>query len=419
VDKQLTKEEMMRSDIDRLMAEKDLDGLLVVGDSSGAVMRYLTGGAPLEGAVVAKRQGSPFTLVHGSMERDTAAATGMVLVDRDQQLNLYELLSKHQGDWLEAHADFYRQVLNHLDMSGRIGLYGLVEAGEALAIFGRLQDGSSGIELVGEVGDSLFSVARETKDDRELAELQEAARLTCRIMGETREYIQAHRAQDEIVMRPDGQPLTIGDIKTFIRKCLHAHGLREDHENIFSLGRDAGVPHNRGTYEMPLRLGQTIIFDFFPKTASGYYHDVTRTWCLGHATEPVWEAWTQCKEIFDRVVTGLRVGQPCRNYQVQVCDYFESKGHPTLRSRPGTHEGYVHGLGHGIGLDIHEAPFFRHGKTDVAILQPGHVVTIEPGLYYPDQGYGVRLEDSVAFAEDGRLVYLTDYPHDLVVPMRG
>jgi len=145
---------------------------------------------------------------------------------------------------------------------------------------------------------------------------------------------------------------------------------------------------------------------------------MTRTWSLGYATDEVVEAWEQTKEIFDRVMGSLAVGQPTRDYQTMTCDYYESKGHKTARSHPGTEEGYVHSLGHGIGLEIHEEPRFSHAAGNNTLVQPGHVVTIEPGLYYPSRGFGVRIEDAVAFNEAGELVWLTHYPYDLVVPMK-
>ena len=91
----------MRADLDRLMAERNLDALLVMGDASAnTILSYLTGGAHLEGALVAKRRGGPLTLIHGSMERDNAAATGLQLVDRDSNYNSYTLLQKHNGNAL-------------------------------------------------------------------------------------------------------------------------------------------------------------------------------------------------------------------------------------------------------------------------------------------------------------------------------
>lgn len=408
----------MKSDLDELMAARDLDALLVMGDASGnAVMNYLTGGAPLERALVVKRRGGPLTLIHGSMERDTAAETGLVLVDRDKQYNRYELLKEHNGDRLAAEVDYLRRVFRDQQLQGRVGLFGRVEAGAAYTLFNYLQDALTDAELVGEFEESVIAAARETKDDREIAELAEAGRRTCLVMGEVQEFIQGHRVRDEVVLRNDDLPLTIGDVKAFIRTRLMEHGMREDHENIFSQGRDAGVPHNRGDYTMPLRLGQSIVFDFFPFIESGYCHDITRTWSLGYATDEVQQAWDECKEVFDRSLRELAIGKPCRDLQLMVCQYFESKGHKTPLSQPGTQEGYVHSLGHGIGLEIHEEPRLSHAAGNDTLLRPGHVVSVEPGLYYPDRGFGVRIEDSVAFTEAGKLVNLTDYPYDLVVPM--
>lgn len=410
----------MKSDLDRLMTDRNLDGLLVLGDASGnPVMNYLTGGAQLERALLFKRRGGPLTLIHGSMERDDAAATGLALVDRDQRYNLYQLLKENNGNRLAAQVDYLRRVIRDHELRGRVGIYGRMDAGAAFTLFNHLQDSLIDTELVGEYEDSLFALARETKDDQEIARLREAGRLTCIVMGEVQEFIQGHGVRNEVVMRHDGEPLTIGHVKTFIRERLPVYGLREDHENIFSQGRDAGVPHNRGDHTMPLRLGQSIIFDFFPQIDSGYFHDITRTWSLGYATDEVQEAWNQCKEVFDRVLATMAVGQPCRDYQALACDYFEAKGHQTARSHPGTHEGFVHSLGHGIGLDIHEEPRLSHATGNNTVLKPGHVVSVEPGLYYPEQGFGVRIEDSVAFTEAGELVNLTNYPYDLVIPMRG
>jgi Xaa-Pro aminopeptidase len=196
------------------------------------------------------------------------------------------------------------------------------------------------------------------------------------------------------------------------------HGLTEHYDTIFSQGRDAGVPHNRGDETMPLRLGQSIIYDFFPLVARGYCHDVTRTWSLGYATDEVQKAWDECKEIFDTAMAAITLGVSYRDLQILTCKYFEGKGHPTSMSHPGTHAGYVHSLGHGIGLDIHEEPRLSASAGNRTTAAPGHVFSVEPGLYYPDRGFGVRIEDSVAFTEAGELLNLTDYPYDLVIPMK-
>ena len=408
----------MKTDLDRLMAERNLDAFLILGDSHGnTIMNYLTGGASLERALIFKRRGEATTLIHGGMERDNAAATGLRLLNRDQLYDTMAYLQKVDGDRLAAQVAYLTDVIEGNQLQGRIGVYGMFDAGAAMAVLNQVQDRLSGSELVGEFGDTLFSLARETKDNWEIAQMREAGRLTGIVVGETQEFIQGHRTRGDLVVKADGEPLTIGEVHAFTHSRVFAHGMAQEH-HIFAQGRDAGVPHNHGTPEMPLRLGQSIVFDIFPKTASGYYHDMTRTWCLGYAPDEVAEAYGQAKEIFDRVVAELAVGKPCRDFQKMTLDYFESKGHPTMRTHPGGLDGYVHSLGHGLGLDIHEAPSLGVAAGNTRTLQPGHVVSVEPGLYYPERGFGVRVEDTVAFEEDGTLVTLTQYPYDLVIPMK-
>jgi Xaa-Pro aminopeptidase len=408
----------MRADLDQLMAERNIDGFLVLGNSGGnPVMNYLTGGIHLERAIVLKRRGGPLTLIHGSMERDSAARTGLHLVNRDSNYNQYTLVQKHDGDRLAAAVDYITQVINDHDMDGRIGVYGMLDAGAAFALFKNLDGTMDEVELVGEYGESLFTKARETKDDQEIAELVEAGRLTSIVVGEVQEFIQSHGVRQETVVKADGEPLTIGDVKAFMRSRFMHYNLRESHDTIFSQGRDAGVPHNAGDSAQPLQLGKSIIFDIFPTVPSGYFHDMTRTWSLGFATDEVQLAYDQSLEIFERVIGELSVGRPCRDYQVMACEYYEALGHKSPLNHPGTQEGYVHGLGHGIGLDIHEDPYLSHGPRGDTLLAPGHVFSVEPGLYYPEKGYGVRVEDSVAFNEASELVLLTHFSRDLVVPM--
>ena len=104
------------------------------------------------------------------------------------------------------------------------------------------------------------------------------------------------------MVKADGSPLTIGDVKAHIRLELAKRNLEETHENIFSQGRDAGVPHNSGRHDMPLRLGQSIIFDIFPRdAATGYFHDITRTFFLGYAPDDLAMRWRQIKTIYDHI----------------------------------------------------------------------------------------------------------------------
>ena len=127
--------------------------------------------------------------------------------------------------------------------------------------------------------------------------------------------------------------------------------------------------------------------------------------------------YDQVREIYLQVMATLKVNAPTADYQRMTTEYFESHGHPTIASKPGTTDGYVHSLGHGIGLQIHEAPSLSARSTER--LAPGMVFSVEPGLYYPERGLGVRLEDSVWLNPATRQCeVLAPYPDDLVVPVQ-
>ena len=99
----------------------------------------------------------------------------------------------------------------------------------------------------------------------------------------------------------------------------------------------------------------------------------------------------------------MRAGTLASSYQTLVCDFFEQRGYTTTRSNPATLEGYVHSLGHGVGLDVHEKPFFGLSSSNHDEIEVGDIVTIEPGLYFPDREIGVRIEDTLVVAADGRV----------------
>ncbi len=408
----------MKADIDTLMKTRNLDAIIVMGDSSGnPIMQYMAGNVHLENALFLKARDCRTTLIHGSMERDNASRTGYNLVDRDQKYNPYSLVQKHEGNVLAARCDYLLQVISDFNLKGRIGFYGQADMGATHLLLNYLADRLEDSEICGEFDESLFTVARETKDAEELADLADLGRRTCLVVDEVKNFLQMHAVREDVLVKTDGAPLSIGDIRQFLRSRLLIRGLVEDHSTIFAQGAESAVPHNAGSNDTILRLGQPIIFDIFPRGESGYFHDMTRTWCLGYAPDHVVEAWEQTKTLFDLVMSKFHPGMPCRELQEIACDHYEKLNHKTLRSHPGTYEGYVHSLGHGIGLDVHEGPNLSLRAGNDTVLQPGHVITVEPGLYYPNPGYGVRIEDAVALDSAGELQYLTQYSYDLVVPM--
>lgn len=410
----------MKSDLDRLMSEKNIDQMVVFGpDGLGTVnaaFNYFIGGRHIVGLVIKKR-GQPPQLIHGVMERDDAAKTGLELIE-NTRWSLKEIQSQAQfTDPFAARVELHRRMFTDLGITGRVAFYGIADFGPAMALLRELAPKVPGLVILAEGYRDVIQQARETKDADELERMAEVGRATCAVVGATQKFLQSHRVQNEVLQKPDGTPLTIGDVKRQVRRLLIDYDLEHSGDFIFAQGRDAGVPHNQGNPDEAIQLGKSLIFDIFPRQPGGYYHDMTRTWCLGYAPPAVQRAYDHVAHCFHHVVEQMRVGQ--RTFQLQqiTCDIFESLGHTTLRKEPTAHSGYIHSLGHGLGLDIHESPGCPTFADAGLELQRGTIITVEPGLYYPDQGFGCRIEDTYVIDHDGKVRSLTPFSQELVVKM--
>jgi Xaa-Pro aminopeptidase len=191
-----------------------------------------------------------------------------------------------------------------------------------------------------------------------------------------------------------GVPLTSEKVRGIIDTAiLQAGGLPWG--TIVAGGRQACDPHEVG--HGPLRANEPIIIDVFPRSQkTGYFGDITRTVVRGRASEAVRRLYYTVERaqqlVFQQLRSGVRGGQ----IHQQVLSFFEREGYKTGRAN-GHMQGFFHGTGHGVGLEIHEAP--RLGPRSTDKLRPGHLVTVEPGLYYLELG-GVRLEDMALVRRD-------------------
>lgn len=412
----------MKSDLDALMQAHQLDALLVLGSAeNNPSMYYLTGGGHISGATLIKKRGEQAVLFCNDMERDEAAKTGLMV----RSYNTYpwkDLLQEANGDEVLATALRLKRMFDDLGVKGRVGLYGRTEIGGVFAMLLHLQRLAPQVELVGEAPlNSVFIRAMETKDENEVARIRRMGQITTEVVRLTAEYLTSRPVDEhEVLLREDGQPLTIGDVKQKINLWLAERGAVPAEGFIFAIGRDAGVPHSTGNPQDVLRLGRTIVFDIYPaEQGGGYFYDFTRTWSLGYATPEAQELYDQVLEAFQKVLENLDLNVPFRTYHKMVCEFFEAKGHPTLLNTTAPLEGYVHSLGHGVGLNIHERPFSGLQTGDDHRLLPGVVITIEPGLYYPDKEMGVRIEDTLWVRPDGKIEILAEYPYDFVLPMKN
>lgn len=412
----------MKKDLDRLMRESQIDAIFIVGAAQhNPSMVYFSGRAHVSQAELIKVMGKePILYFASAMEREEAAKTGLV----SQSIEIYQpkkLLEQAKGDVILARALRYQQMLIDQGVSqGRMAVYGISDAGIAYSVFSTLSRLMPEIEILSEADHTLLGQARMTKDAREIQEIKRMGEITVEVVGLTAEFLTSHKVKDGLLLKDNGEALRIGDVKRQINLWLAERGAENPHGTVFAMGRDAGIPHSSGEDQTALELGKPIVFDIFPcQEQGGYYYDFTRTWCLGFAPDEVSALYEDVKNVYQSVVSSLQVDGLCSSYQKRVCELFEALGHPTVQSNPTTEEGYVHSLGHGVGLQIHERPWFGTNATEKDILAVGSVFTIEPGLYYPSRGMGVRLEDTYVVNPDGRIEPLVSYPMDLVLPIRS
>jgi Xaa-Pro aminopeptidase len=411
--------------LDQLMAERGIDAAIVTGGvHNNPCMYYMVNGVHLTRGILVKRLGHEPVLIHQAMERDEAAKSGLATLDLPHFD--YAGLVQESENALQATIKLYAKIFAELGVVGRVGFYGMVEQGSSYALLTSLREALPKIKVVGEYDNDIFDAARATKGADEVQRMRRVGQAAGTVVHEIIAFLRDHRvvrrpiegAEVEMLVKNDGASLTVGDVKRFARGRLFFHELEDPEGMIFAIGRDAGVPHSVGEETDALCLGQSIVFDFFPcEKGGGYFHDMTRTFCLGHALPEVQKVYNDVRACFDRVMGALEPGAPTRRYEELTCGIFEAQGHNTHRIDRNLQEGYVHSLGHGVGLKLHERPSFRLAPDNQDLLQPGSVVTIEPGLYYPDRGFGVRIEDTVYLDQDGQFHNLTDFPKELVIEM--
>jgi Xaa-Pro aminopeptidase len=351
------------------------------------------------------------------MEREEAARTGVP----SRVLDWSHFNERAKGDPTERESLIVQHILTEGGVSGTVVVQGRVDAGTALTVLRRVQERLPQIRLQGEAdGTSPLGQARRTKDGSEVDHIRSMGKITVEVAAAVVDFLTSQREDGGRLVARSGEPVTVGDVKRRIRLWLAERGAESPEGMIFSVGRDAGIPHSVGRDEDPLPLGVPILLDLFPcQVGGGYFYDFTRTWCLGHAPDEMAELHALVLEAHQQALAGLRPGVSGRSLQERTCDLFESRGHPTLRTDSKTVTGYVHSLGHGVGLSVHEPPAFRLSVEGDETLRPGMVFAVEPGLYYPDRNLGMRIEDTLWLRSDGAAEVLADFPTDLVLPLRA
>ncbi|RME84053.1 MAG: aminopeptidase P family protein, partial [Caldilineae bacterium] len=236
----------MKADLDRLMAERNIDAAVVMGPLAGnPTLYYMVNGAKISSGTVVKKRDEPAVLIHSSIERDEAARSGLETIDI-RRYNYLELLHKTGGNQLTAMVHLLARVFQDRKISGRVAFYGTEDRGAAYALLRAIDRHMAGIKVVGEFGSNLFMAARATKEPAEAERIRQAGRKTVATVDATIDFLRSHPVRDEVLMKDDGTALTVGDVKRFVRRTLFEHELEEEVDTIFAIGRDAGIPHSHG-----------------------------------------------------------------------------------------------------------------------------------------------------------------------------
>jgi Xaa-Pro aminopeptidase len=246
-----------------------------------------------------------------------------------------------------------------------------------------------------------FYEQREVKTAEEVRHIEAAQRATEEAVASAHAVVRQSTIKNGELWF-EGAVLTSERIKKLINVKLMERDCVAQH-TIVAGGEQACDPHNEGSG--PLPADRSIIFDVFPRSAvSRYFADMSRTVIRGAVSPELKRLYQTVKDAQEEAMTKVKDGADGMKIHQGICARFEKAGYKTGLVN-GRMQGYFHGTGHGVGLDIHESP--RISRTG-SLLQEGHVVTVEPGLYYPGLG-AVRIEDMVLVTKDG-CRNLTDFP---------
>jgi len=251
-----------------------------------------------------------------------------------------------------------------------------------------------------------FFEERTVKTEEEVQAISQTQRAVEAAVQAAIEVLREATAKKDALYWKDGV-LTSEAIKKIINLKLMELDCVAQH-TIIAGGIHGCDPHDEGSG--PLRPNETIVMDVFPRSSTNrYYADMTRTVVKGRASDAVKKLYDTVKEAQEGAIGKVRDGVEGRAIHQWIMDLFEKKGYHT-GIKDGRMQGFFHGTGHGVGLDIHEPP--RISRTNWS-LRTGEVVTVEPGLYYPEIG-AVRIEDMVLVTQTG-CVNLTKFPKQLEV----
>lgn len=364
----------------------DADAYVMYASSRDPDMRYLTHFTTSDPFVFFKKPGKRGVIIVSQMEIGRASREATAAVMTRIQAGL--------PDILKTETDPYRATAKMI--AGQVGKKILVPPDFPIALANSLSEYCTILVDKGTVRSM-----RAKKNKNEIMAVKNVQKATEKAMGLAISLIKKSSVKKGI-LHIDKKPLTAEYIKFSMHSLLLQHGCAAV-DTIVSCGKETAIPHMTGTG--PLESDQPIVIDLFPvDEKTGYYADMTRTVAKGDPAPEITEMYTTLYEAKRLGISQVKAGVSGADIHQTVVDFFKDHGYES-NSR-----GFMHNLGHGVGLQVHELPTV--GPTGKELVS-GNVVTIEPGLYYPGIG-GVRLED-IGVVTKTKFENFTVFPEELSV----
>ena len=379
---------MNMAEISAVLKEKNCDAYVIYDTSDNEDMRYLSGFLATDPFIyVYKKDGGEFLIV-SSMEELRARRESPCSIVTRNAAGFAEFL-KETGDADAAYAKMISEFCGN-----RLLVPYSMPIGFARAL-----------EKINEISvdtDTVLSMrAKKTTD--EIEKIRAVQKKNERGVSLAVDAVRKADVAEDGGLFLEDEPLTSEKLRAIMHEAFFRMGL-DDKDTIASCGADTALPHAKG--EGQLFANQPIVLDVFPRDIeTGYFADMTRTISKGKPSDEICRMYEVVHEAKELAVSLIRAGVSGAEVHNAAADYFTKEGYVTA----GT-SGFIHSLGHGVGLAIHESPSL---SVRGGVLEEGNVVTVEPGLYYPGIG-GVRLEDMGVVTEDG-FDRFTTFEEELIV----
>ncbi len=383
----------MRTDLDKILTEKDIEALLLYSDSyRDANMFYLTRFLAPDPFIFLKKVDKEPILVVSQMEYPRAQKQSVV---KDVRSYLdYDYLVVVKSAKLLNHGK--SKFIAHVTKK-ELGRGTKICVPPDFPVFVADVLRAEGLTIKPMFG--VVEKSRETKDAHELETIKTIQRINEKVTSEAINLIADSKVGSNKNLLHKGESLTVGKIKSFLGNKFLENGCLPEEEIIVACGVKSSNPHYLGESEDKLKADQPIIIDVYPRSIQKrYWTDMTRTVVKGKVSGKL-------KKMFDAVfaaknasLDSIQAGAVSSCVYNVCCDILEKKGFETTRGGKKVNKGMTHDLGHGVGLQIHESP--KLSELSTSQLEEHVVITVEPGLYDPNVG-GVRLEDIIEVTKSG------------------